>query len=481
MINVDKLKKKCFKKILDQCLKKMEIDAKTNITNTWFEIPVFMSGFPSYEIEYSAKYIIKRLSKNGFKIFFLNHNFLFINRGYPNSIYGWDREDVPYTNKSAEHNMTTYQPKYRSFKLLDHNLPIKENSKKTQIMSGLHNSTTTSLADLQQNYTNRDGVLGKSHKNIPGDQLPTVAYLFMTIGDIKQSDIWENYLVDKNIYVHAKHKEKVGSFKKYIIDEYIKTLWGDISLVKVMIALLRAALKNKNNQMFVFLSDSCIPIQPIETVETIILNNKNSFFNYSKMDGFFNIKTKENYMKYVDKTIIDRSNVYKSSQWCILNRVDALTIIRTADNYLAAFEIIGNKNAPDEIYMLTVLKQEAVNNNKEYTFTDRMTTWNKWISETHWAKPIQYLVEKKNNIPWNSKKKNPRDEKKYMKIKKKLVKMLEQAGKEGWSHKHPWEYTKFTDKDIIEIKKSNSLFLRKVSDDPIDISLFFSSHSLPDI
>lgn len=89
MINVDKLKKdaeerkkfkkKCFKNILELCLKKIEIVAKTNITNTWFEIPVFLLGFPSYEIDDSAEYIMKQLKKNGFKVYFLKPNFLFIN------------------------------------------------------------------------------------------------------------------------------------------------------------------------------------------------------------------------------------------------------------------------------------------------------------------------------------------------------------------------------------------------------------------
>ena len=81
MINVDKLKKdaeerkkfkkKCFKKILELCLRKIEIVAKTDIISTWFEIPVFMLGYPSYEIEDSANYIMKKLRKNGFKVFFL--------------------------------------------------------------------------------------------------------------------------------------------------------------------------------------------------------------------------------------------------------------------------------------------------------------------------------------------------------------------------------------------------------------------------
>ena len=89
MINVDKLKKdaeerrkfkkKCFKKILEMCLTKIELVAKTNTTNTWFEIPVFVLGYPSYEIEDCSRYIMKKLKKNGFKVFFLNPNFLFIN------------------------------------------------------------------------------------------------------------------------------------------------------------------------------------------------------------------------------------------------------------------------------------------------------------------------------------------------------------------------------------------------------------------
>ena len=59
--------------------KKIEIVAKTNTISTWFEIPIFMLGFPSYDINDSAEYIMEKLKKNGFKVFFLKPNFLFIN------------------------------------------------------------------------------------------------------------------------------------------------------------------------------------------------------------------------------------------------------------------------------------------------------------------------------------------------------------------------------------------------------------------
>ena len=89
MINIEKLKKdaeekkkfkkKCYKKILEMCLNKIEIVAKTDTNNTWFEIPVFLFGYPSYKIEDASNYVMKKLKDNGFKVFFLNPNLLFIN------------------------------------------------------------------------------------------------------------------------------------------------------------------------------------------------------------------------------------------------------------------------------------------------------------------------------------------------------------------------------------------------------------------
>ena len=74
-----KYKKKCFKKIFEMCLSKIEIVAKTNTTNTWYEIPIFIFGFPSYNIEEASEYVTKKLEKNGFKVFFLKPNIIFIN------------------------------------------------------------------------------------------------------------------------------------------------------------------------------------------------------------------------------------------------------------------------------------------------------------------------------------------------------------------------------------------------------------------
>ena len=78
MINIEKLKKdaeerkrykkRCFKKLLEMCLIKIEIVAVTDAKTTWFEIPSFIFGYPSYDITEAAEYILKKLKKNGYSL-----------------------------------------------------------------------------------------------------------------------------------------------------------------------------------------------------------------------------------------------------------------------------------------------------------------------------------------------------------------------------------------------------------------------------
>jgi len=92
MINLDKLrkealerknyKKKCFTKTLNLCLNKIKIVAKTGATETWFEIPMFSLGQPSFEIKECSKYIMKKLKHNGFSSTYLKPNILLINWDY---------------------------------------------------------------------------------------------------------------------------------------------------------------------------------------------------------------------------------------------------------------------------------------------------------------------------------------------------------------------------------------------------------------
>ena len=69
---------KCFKKIKIMCLNKIRIIAKTEKTNVWFVIPLFLLGYTSYKIEECSEYLIGKLEKRGFKTKLFEPNLLYI-------------------------------------------------------------------------------------------------------------------------------------------------------------------------------------------------------------------------------------------------------------------------------------------------------------------------------------------------------------------------------------------------------------------
>ena len=77
--NRKELKHQCFNKILEFIDNKILLIAKTNTKGTWYEIPLFLLGHPTYEIKECSDYLIKKLKKNGFTVNFLNPNILLIN------------------------------------------------------------------------------------------------------------------------------------------------------------------------------------------------------------------------------------------------------------------------------------------------------------------------------------------------------------------------------------------------------------------
>jgi hypothetical protein len=109
----------------------------------------------------------------------------------------------------------------------------------------------------------------------PKPKADAIALLFLTVGEIRNSEIWAAWLKPVNpdlysIYVHAKVKYHVDiflslihpcpdssgqnpeqvvhpRFAKYRIKP-VKTKWGDISLVEAHLELLKSAVKNKSNR-----------------------------------------------------------------------------------------------------------------------------------------------------------------------------------------------------------------------------------------
>ena len=74
--NENRLKK--FNNILQKIHSRIKYNAKLEKTYCFFHIPEFIIGVPLYNVNDLKNYIINSLSKNGFKIMYIEPNWLFI-------------------------------------------------------------------------------------------------------------------------------------------------------------------------------------------------------------------------------------------------------------------------------------------------------------------------------------------------------------------------------------------------------------------
>lgn len=192
-----------------------------------------------------------------------------------------------------------------------------------------------------------------------------IAFLLLTYDEHNKYIELENFLKSGNIYVHAKYPKKVNSYlKNYIIKDYVETDWGGIGIVKAEIKLLENAIRNNDNKWFILLSQTCCPLLTYESLKNELNKNNNiySFFDYVIKDGIF----------------------YKTSQFWILNRQDVETIINTQNKYLNLYKNV--KTILDEKYFLTVL----MNENKDYKFNNKTTTYSRWINVLGTLHPFEF-------------------------------------------------------------------------------------------
>jgi len=208
-----------------------------------------------------------------------------------------------------------------------------------------------------------------------------LAFLYLTYDNPNKTI---DYLIKNgyNIYIHPKTSVD-DKYKKYVINDIVETKWGDFSIIKATINLLNEALKNKDNKYFILCSQ-----------DSFLLQNKNILNKYNEKLSLFNF-------------VSSYENLYKTSQWWILNRTDAETILKTEMKYKNIFNNINLEGEPDENYFLTVLKKE----NKSYKYINRVNIYVRWI---------------KADIVL-----------------------------------HPFTFNKLTQYDITDIKSQNCMFIRK--------------------
>ncbi|XP_054799333.1 glycosyltransferase BC10-like isoform X2 [Prosopis cineraria] len=114
---------------------------------------------------------------------------------------------------------------------------------------------------------------------------PKIAFLFLTPGTLPFEKLWHAFFQGHegrfSVYVHAS-KEKPAHVSRYFVDRDVHSesvAWGRISMVEAEKRLLANALLDPDNQHFVLLSESCIPVRHFEFVYNYLLYTNVSFLD----------------------------------------------------------------------------------------------------------------------------------------------------------------------------------------------------------
>jgi len=199
-----------------------------------------------------------------------------------------------------------------------------------------------------------------------------IAFLFLTRNNIKQPQLWYDFLSDGNgkcnLYVHTKERDKLT--QQFIIDhqipEHIHTEWGHSNLLTATNALIKNALKDKTNKRFILISESCIPLHLFDTVFHVLFHGektRNKSFLYTRITP--QVEWGEKHRKHKDAAYLQLcrngdpskelgitwANMMRNSQWMILNREHA----EIADKHNHE-HLWKNFNVADEWYYYNILR-----------------------------------------------------------------------------------------------------------------------------
>lgn len=231
---------------------------------------------------------------------------------------------------------------------------------------------------------------------------PKIAFLFLTSGALPFERLWDKFFQGHegkfSIYVHAS-KNKPVHFSRYFVNREIrssKVVWGKISMVDAERRLLANALKDRDNQHFILLSDSCIPLRNFSFVYNYLMHTNVSFVDSFEDPGPHG---SGRYIRYMLPEV-EKKDFRKGAQWFTMKRQHA--IIVTADSlYYSKFKhfckpgMEGNKNCySDEHYLPTFFHMLDPAGIANWSVTHVDWSEGKWHPKSYRAEDITYELFK---------------------------------------------------------------------------------------
>ncbi|XP_065877557.1 glycosyltransferase BC10 isoform X3 [Euphorbia lathyris] len=257
-----------------------------------------------------------------------------------------------------------------------------------------------SLIFMQTQYT-RILELASLHSHSVHNQ--RIAFLFIARNRLPLDMVWDAFLKGEepkfSVYVHSrpgfilsKATTRFHYFLNRQVNDSIQVDWGEATMIQAERILLRHALEDPQNERFVFLSDSCIPLYNFSYTYDYIMSTATSF-----VDSFADTKDGRYNPKMAPVVLVDKWR--KGSQWVVLTRKHAEVVVNDTKVFLTFQQHCRRKSLPefwrdrplpadpskehncipDEHYVQTLLAQEGL----EGEITRRSLTHSSWdVSST---------------------------------------------------------------------------------------------------
>uniref|UniRef100_A0A5B7BI70 Core-2/I-branching beta-1,6-N-acetylglucosaminyltransferase family protein n=1 Tax=Davidia involucrata TaxID=16924 RepID=A0A5B7BI70_DAVIN len=230
---------------------------------------------------------------------------------------------------------------------------------------------------------------------------PKIAFMFLTPGPLPFEKLWDIFFhghEDRfSVYVHSS-KETPVHVSRYFSGRDIrseKVVWGKISMVDAERRLLANALKDPDNQQFVLLSDSCIPVHNFDFVYNYLM-----FTNVSFIDCFVD-PGPHGGGRYSEHMLpeVESKDFRKGSQWFTMKRQHAIIVM--ADSlYYTKFRLYCKPNMDgrncyaDEHYLPTFFHMIDPAGIASWSVTYVDWSEGKWHPRSYRAQDVTYELFK---------------------------------------------------------------------------------------
>lgn len=209
-----------------------------------------------------------------------------------------------------------------------------------------HDRLNMSLTTTYSNFERRDQQRHRWH-DIPAATSPSrVVFMFLVMDKLKKDVWWEKWFEQADAAGHMNHYSIVyhrgaacGKTSDSIMDDLLarkgvsawpptKTGWARSGLVRATLLLLRFALEEAENQWFVLLSDTCMPVYCFHDLYNIFQGETQSRFR----DFGLTIDIAMQRNIWQEGVCTNERCSHKADQWAMWVRADAEWFVR--ENHL---------------------------------------------------------------------------------------------------------------------------------------------------